>query len=418
MAFTTVEKYLEDAIGLDPESIGTRKLSHTIASCMKHAGITDGAAYLDLIINNAAARDELIEEIVVPETWFFRDSGPFQFLADSFALGDLAATPARPLRILSVPCSSGEEPYSIAMALLDAAVKPKALRIDAVDISGRALTVARQASFGRSSFRGIPGLWQQHFTQEGRFWQLHPDVARLVRFHQGNILEAAIQADWAAQPYQIIFCRNLLIYLTHEARRRVFDRLNNLLEPGGLLFSGHTEVLLFQQFGYSIISDRGCFACRKPQAQEALKPIARRQPVSRPAAPARSTRREAKPGRLIGSPVFATTCTQKADKKEAVLTTVRKLADRGELEHARRLCDQYLRGSGSLNAQAHCLMGEISQAGNMPDAAEQSFLRAVYLDPACYDALVHLSLLYEHKGSRDKALLFKQRARRLHGETA
>jgi len=418
MAFIPVEQYLENAIGLDPESIGKRKLSHTIASCMKHAGINDDEAYLDLIINNAAARDELIEEIVVPETWFFRDSGPFQFLADSFSRGDLAATPAKPLRILSVPCSTGEEPYSIAMALLDAAVKPKALRIDAVDISSRALTAARQAAFGRSSFRGSPGLWkQQHFTQEGRFWQLHPDVSRLVRFHQSNILEADIKADWAIQPYQIIFCRNLLIYLTHEARRRVFDRLDLLLEPGGLLFSGHTEVLLFQQFGYSLIADRGCFACRKPQAGETPETIARKRPAGKAAISARPGR-TAKSGRLTAAPVFAAAGGQKPEKKEPVLATLRKLADRGELEHARRLCDQYLRGSGSLNAQAHCLMGEISQAGNLTDAAEQAFLRAVYLDPACYDALVHLSLLYEHKGSRDKALLYRQRAQRLHGETA
>ena len=418
MAFTPVQQYLEDAIGLDPESIGKRKISHTIASRMKHAGINEAAAYLDLILNDAAARDDLIEEIVVPETWFFRDTGPFQFLADSFARGDLAASAAKPLRILSVPCSSGEEPYSIAMALLDAAAKPKALHIDAVDISSRALKVARHGAFGRSSFRGAPGTWRrQHFTPVGRTWQLHPDVARLVRFYQGNILEAEIRADWAAQPYQIIFCRNLLIYLTQEARSRVFDRLDHLLEPGGLLFSGHTEVLLFQQFGYSIIADRGCFACKKPGAQEALETIAQKRIGSRAEAPARP-RQPARPRPPMPAPVFAATHIPKPDKKESVLAAVRKLADRGELEHARRLCDQYLRGSGSLNAQAHCLMGEISQAGNMTDQAEQSFLRAVYLDPACYDALVHLSLLYDHKGSRDKALLYRQRARRLHGETA
>ena len=98
MAFKIVEQYLEHAIGLDPESIGQKKISHTIASRMKHAGISEAAAYLDLILNDAAARDDLIEEIVVPETWFFRDSGPFQFLADCFARGDLAAAPAKPLR--------------------------------------------------------------------------------------------------------------------------------------------------------------------------------------------------------------------------------------------------------------------------------------------------------------------------------
>ena len=101
-----------------------------------------------------------------------------------------------------------------------------------------------------------------------------------------------------------------------------------------------------------------------------------------------------------------------------MLARVRVLADRGELEKAAALGGKFLDAAGSLNAQAHCLMGEISQARNLTDAAEHYFLRAVYLDPACYDALVHLSLLYEHIGSRDKALRFRQRAKRLLGQTA
>lgn len=419
MAFTTVQQYLEAVLGLDPESIGKKKLSHIISSCMKHAGIHDGADYLGLILHDAEARGRLIEETVVPETWFFRDAGPFEFLADSFARGDLAASPGSPLRILSVPCSSGEEPYSIAMALLDAAIKPKALHIDAVDISARALAAAQHGAFSRSSFRGSPGPWRQrHFIEKSRTWHLHPDVVRLVRFHQGNILEPENKAGWSAQTYHIIFCRNLFIYLTQEARRIAFERLDRLLEPGGLLFSGHTEVLLFQQFGYSIIADKGCFACRKPGPQEALAAAGQRRSGSRAAVPPARPGSAAKPGPRIKASIFAAGYAQKPDSKEPALATVRALADRGELAPARRLCAQYLGGSGSLNAQAHCLMGEISQAGNMTDQAEKSFLRAVYLDPACYDALVHLSLLYEHKGSRDKALIYRQRASRLRGETA
>jgi chemotaxis protein methyltransferase WspC len=241
--------------------------------------------------------------------------------------------------------------------------------------------------------------------------RIQPELAGAVRFQQGNILGAEFPPG-PGRRYGIIFCRNLLIYLTQDARQRVLERLDSMLEPGGLLFSGHTEVLLLQQFGYALLPERGCFASRKPAAQEPAAEPARaqaRRHVSRPA----EKKRKQPPARPR---IFAEEKSAGAgDARPELLEEIRELADRGELEKAASQCAAFIESSGSLHAKAHCLMGEISQARNQAEAAERYFLRAVYLDPACYDALVHLSLLYEHKGSPEKALRFRERARRLQG---
>ena len=249
MAYSPIRQYLETEIGLDSESIGHRKLEAVVASRMREHGLDDPAEYCRLMARDAVEREHIIEDIVVPETWFFRDHGPFQLLADMGSRCEFAASQAHPLRVLSLPCATGEEPFSIAMTLVDAGLPPAVLEIDAVDISSRALAKARQAVFGRSSFRGAIGAWrEQHFSAEGKSHHLHARIASLVHFHQGNILGPGFSLT-PDRFYKIIFCRNLLIYLTQDARRRVFERLDSLLEPGGLLFAGHTEVLLFQQFG-------------------------------------------------------------------------------------------------------------------------------------------------------------------------
>lgn len=405
-----IRAYLETAIGLDSESIGRKKIQAVAAARMREQGLEDPAAYCRLLAGDAREQEHIIEEIVVSETWFFRDTGPFSLLADLCSRGELTGSQTRPLRVLSLPCATGEEPYSIAMTLVDAGLHPAWLQIDAVDISSRALAKARQGRFDRASFRGAAGRWQErYFSVEGTTRRLQAPIAGLVQFQQGNILAAGFPLT-PARPYRIIFCRNLLIYLTQNARQRVFELLDSLLEPGGLLFAGHTEVLLFQQFGYELMPQKGCFACKKPPAPAAAAEPAR--PAARQVQTTAGMRRPRQPK------VFKNERPQAGGDEQNMLDTVRGLADRGELAQAARLGETYVKSAGSLNAGAHCLMGEISQARKEVDAAERFFLRAVYLDPACYDALVHLSLLYEQKGSCDKARRYRQRARRLHEDTA
>ena len=166
-------------------------------------------AYWDLLLRSREELQHLIETVVVPETWFFRD--PQAFPAMTAAAVQLRSKDmSRPLRLLSLPCSTGEEPYTMAMALLDAGLPSRAFRIDGVDISTHSLGRARAGAFGRNSFRSRDLTFRdRHFEPVERGFRIRDTVRTPVHFHQGNMLDRDFLAN--ADPYDVVFCRNLLI---------------------------------------------------------------------------------------------------------------------------------------------------------------------------------------------------------------
>src|SRR5262249_53683940 len=146
----------------------------------------------------------------------------------------LPAHPKKRLRILSVPCASGEEPYSIIMALLDAGLQVEQFDVQGADISPRSLARARAAVYGRNSFRGDDlGFRDRFFKQTRDGYALEPRVRDAVRFFEGNLLSAQFLTD--SQTYDFVFCRNLLIYLDPVNRARVLNKLAGILAPSGVL---------------------------------------------------------------------------------------------------------------------------------------------------------------------------------------
>ena len=136
-----IQTLLRDWIGLDASTVGTAAIERAMRERMQATGTTDAAAYVRLVREDTSQRDLLVEEVVVAESWFFRDRQVFDFLAD-FAV-TRAALPGRgPVRILCAPAAAGEEPYSVAMALLQVGLTADQFEIDAIDISRRALARA------------------------------------------------------------------------------------------------------------------------------------------------------------------------------------------------------------------------------------------------------------------------------------
>ena len=135
---TRIEQLLRGKIGLDSGSIGASSIHRLVRLRMKALGITDTATYEKLLAKSGPEWTELLEAVLVKETWFFRDGEPFEAFVRLVREQWLATQTNRPLRVLSVPCSSGEEPYSLVMALLDSGVPRDRFQIDAADISRRA----------------------------------------------------------------------------------------------------------------------------------------------------------------------------------------------------------------------------------------------------------------------------------------
>jgi chemotaxis protein methyltransferase WspC len=423
-----IEALLQQKIGLDPNIIGSNQIARAVHQRLLACGLPDVTTYRLRLETSPEEFDALIETIVVPETWLFRDREPFTFLSHYVKTEWLPAYPHKILRILSIPCSTGEEPYSISICLLEAGLKSNNFHIDAVDISQKALDYAQQAIYTQKSFRGGNlSLRQLYFNRVGTNYQLKELVRNSVRFARGNILEPLSLQE--KQPYHVIFCRNLFIYFTPAARTRTIEVLSGLLSDRGLLFVGHSETSVIPPLKFAPVSYPLAFAFRKIEQRQDL--IKTKELTSQ----SRLRRREGKLSNLSSKPheradSSATSRKDRADRKnvplpshvsppqppvdksESMLETAKVLADRGQLNEAATLCETYL-SQTRVSAEAYVLLGQVRQAQGQEEDAMQCFQKATYLEPNCYDALIHLALLKEHSGDLKGAAIIRQRIQRI-----
>jgi chemotaxis protein methyltransferase WspC len=364
--------------------------------------------------------DELAELVVVPESWMFRDADSFRAASD-FVRARLGADPKSAVRILSMPCAGGEEPYSMAMALFDGGVAPDAYRIDAIDLSREAIAVARRASYSQNAFRGTElSFRDRYFVSEGERYQLSDRVRSQVDFRQGNLLTLDVSA--AAGTYSVIFCRNLLIYFDEPTVEKAIGQLRTLLADDGMLLAGHAELPWFCRYGFAASRRDGAFVLHKAAATAAPRGPAVPRPLrSAPGARASMTPPTLKPAAPQGAPrtplKAAPAPAAKAPTAAALLELAGKCADCGQLEQALQHCEAALASQAEL-PEAFYLMGVVSASKGQPAAAFEHWRRCVYLDPNHYEALCHLALLASDGGDAKGADAYRQRAARVFAKHA
>jgi chemotaxis protein methyltransferase WspC len=395
---------IQHATGLN---LSAAVAERAVAERLARLGQDDAAAYLATIA--PAEIKALTELVVVPESWMFRDPEAFVAVA-AFVRERLAAHPARIVRILSIPCAGGEEPYSIAMALSDAAVPRTATLIDAIDLSEVALERARLGRYTRNAFRGAElGFRERHFTQDGNEYQIAQALREQVNFSQGNLL--AIDTGANAGRYDIVFCRNLLIYFDDATTAAAIARLRLLLADDGMLLAGYAEVPSFCANGFAPLRVPGAFALQK-ERRARLRSAPKEAPPAPPprarppAAAPRVAPRAAPPAPAVAAP-----------DPGALLERAGRLADQGDVQGAAQLCHALLKTAPD-SAQAYFILGMISECENKPGVADDYWRRCVYLQPDHYDALCHLALLAERRGDAAQAGVFKQRAARVYERRA
>jgi chemotaxis protein methyltransferase WspC len=411
-ALTDFEGLLKASMGLNVASIGGAALDRAVDQRLAACGLRDAGAYWDRVRGSSEELQELIEAIVVPETWLFRDRESFAALAE-LAQDELSRRPHATLHLLSLPCSTGEEPYSMAMALLDAAVPAERFHVDAVDISARALAHAERGVYGRNSFRGNAlSFRDHHFDATATGFRVRDDVRRQVHFQQGNLFADDFLPG--VEIYDVIFCRNVLIYFDRDTQDRAIGVLKRLLRTTGALFVAPAETGLPSSHGFASTNVPLSFAFRRraserpePQLPVPL-PVWPRQPARaptpvaaarppRPAASARAERDEA------SAPPAA---------PSSALADATRLADEGHFVEAARCCEDHVRRHGP-SAEAFYLLGLVRDATGNPADATSYYRKALYLDPQHYEAQVHLALLVEKQGDAAGAQVLRNRARRL-----
>lgn len=276
-------RFLQERIGLDVESVGAPMIERALRQRCVALQATDLDDYWLRLQQSTAEQQALIEAVIVPETWFFRYPESFTALVDLAHKRVAELAGARPLRILSLPCSTGEEPYSIAMALLDGGVAAQAFGVDGIDISPNSVAKAEQALYGRNSFRGSELTFRErHFSETAEAHQLDERVRRQVSLKVGNVLDPALKARDGQ--YDFVFCRNLLIYFDVPTQQRVFEVLKQLTHAQGVLFIGPAEGSLLARLGMRPLGIAQSFAYVR-QADPVPAPPSKPLPAMRPLAP-------------------------------------------------------------------------------------------------------------------------------------
>ena len=239
------------------------------------AGVTGVA---ELVGKLKSARDEpliteIAEAMTTNESFFFRDKIPFEHFRNIIVPALLAARPPRRrIRIWCAAAATGQEPYSLAMSLKEMGEKVagREVEIVATEFSTQVLEKAKSGLFSQFEVqRGLPiRLLIRHFAQVGDTWQINPDVRAMVQFRSLNLLHEFSHLG----RFDLVFCRNVLIYFDQETKTQVLDRVARITEPDGYLVLGATETVVGLTDSFKPLPDhRGLFVPNPHRKERAAR---------------------------------------------------------------------------------------------------------------------------------------------------
>lgn len=215
----------------------------------------------------------VVEAMTTNETFFFRDKVPFDHFRETIVPAMLRARKhRRVIRIWCAASSTGQEPYSLAMILKDIAASLNGWRVEivATDLSQEVLEKSKSGIFSQFEVqRGLPiQMLVRHFTQINETWQLSPEIRAMVQFRQLNLLHDFSHLG----SFDVIFCRNVLIYFDQDTKVNVFNRLARVIEPDGFLVLGAAETVVGLSAGFTPFPERRGLYHPMPAAQRAPSP--------------------------------------------------------------------------------------------------------------------------------------------------
>lgn len=238
--FERVRSLIRAKAGIDLNAGKHNMVYSRLQRRLRERGHDSFGSYLDALGSEADPEwQEFINCLTTNLTSFFREAHHFEMLDRH--LRSLPPSGA-PVRIWSCAASSGEEPYSIAITALECAGEGPKVSIDASDIDTRVLATARAGVYAVDGVQGVGEARLKRFFLKGSGAnagkaKVRPQLQELVSFRSMNLLTPR----WQLQPYDVIFCRNVMIYFDRPTQRQVLERLCSVLKPGGLLFVGHSE---------------------------------------------------------------------------------------------------------------------------------------------------------------------------------
>jgi chemotaxis protein methyltransferase CheR len=396
-----LKDHLIESTGLAFYADRDEPLARLVAERLAVLGLRNCSSYAEFLTygeTGCAEMDVLIAQLTIGETYFFRDEEQFAAIRDVI-LPDILARKrcSKQLLIWSAGCATGAEPYSLAILLerqLGVGMSGWQIRIHATDLNRTFLTQAAAGKFRAGALRSTSdAVKRECFVKEGLTWTIHPRYKQWILFHQMNLMESDFSTSFpAGTHFDLIVCRNVMIYFSREVNGRLISQFHQSLGDGGWLVVGAAESNMDNLKMFSGVNAAGARLFQKmpfpsglleagPQADDP-QPRSTSEPAA--AAPAgHSPPRHSQPDPLLVVP--------------ADLDGLRRLADHGDWQGAAEYGKQLLSQNG-LNAEVHFYHALIFEKLGIVDEPEISLRHAIYLDRKFALAHYHLGLALKRGG--------------------
>lgn len=430
--FQAIKDLVRQRCGLVLDGIAEDRLRAALQRALQAQGQADLPRLQRALEADSLLFDHLVSQLTINETYFFREPHQIELCVQHILPRLQQADQQRPLRVLSAGCSSGEEPYSLAMAL-EQHWGPRArdVQIDACDLDRPVLDKARAGRYTAFSFRGVDHqIRERFFLAQGRRFELRADIRQRVNFFELNLLAPVWPTTAGA--YDLILFRNVSIYFDPETRARIQRQLADRLHPGGILIVGSTETLANDLGILQLTAEREQYYLRKCAPDEQPVSANRRDPAEQ-----RKT-----PSALAGAPLPATATPERAPVAHApvassapALDDIRQAIAEEQFALASRLLDQLLSIHRDPDAQvlkawvlanrqsllpaatllqtildddpwnrdALVLRGMVARWLEEPEDAREWLRKAVYICPDCWPAQYSLAETHRQLGNIDAA---------------
>ena len=399
--FDALRALLSRAAGLVFDDSRRQSMAYSVAERVRESGAADVTAYLAML-DDPAEQQRLLDEVTIQETHFFRNPPQVRALR-MHVLPELiahAAKNGRRVRIWSAGCSTGEEPYRVAMILRE--LMPSTIgwdiKVIATDISSRALAAARTGQYGaRAVQMATPEELARFFQPSENGHEVRPEIRELVEFRHHNLVTEAV--PFAPDEHvDLILCRNVTIYFGRQTTRALMERLHRCLRDGGYLFLGHSETLWQVSEQFHLVSlgtgDGAAFVYRRqdgkgerravlpdrrtqddgpPQPKSERRHASRRHEQAKPASPSVRPSPRAPDSRPVERPVLKVA--------EPPALAVRATIDSGDYEGAIELASAMIEGE-PLNGEGFYLRGLALTDLGRDEEALVDLRKAVYLEPS------------------------------------
>ncbi len=411
-----IANQIKERYGLDYTGDKLKDLERKIQSLLQNTAQSD-VYFHYLVSGNFNCIPNFINELTIPETYFLRNRNLFEAL-QHVILPELIKRKkyTHQINIWSAGCSSGEEPYSVAILLTEllGANHHWQIKIIATDVNPEILKKAKKAVYTEWSFRGTPSWLKEKYFSEvlpGKF-QLKAEVRQMVTFKMHNLVDGPYPPVSGVQRFDLIFCRNVLIYMPKATVIEILTKFYAILDDDGYLITGPSEFPSLKLKKYKPKTVRGTILYQKakPEPSNPISETRLKKNIDSPRKAGKKVRllsaKDVIPQRNESAPVESPKSSEIQNKHDNLLndelTQIRRLADKGLLGEARKLCEEYVE-KYPFAKRGYFYLGNIYLEMGDLAKAEENFKRALYFDPNYAMAHFNLGTIYLMQGKSEQA---------------